>query len=190
MRLSAIEPAEPIDRKMRWITFAIVLYLILALQGAVAPYLALHTVWPDFLVIVGVYFALTARAPDAMLACWIIGLMTDLASLSYGNRSNIGIHALCFGLLAVGIVRIRDLTFRESIWSQLFYTFTVKLLLASAVGLYMLYSIGALDRFGEVFNRSFYEAVYTAALAPYGHWLLRQFRGPLGITAVERWGVR
>ncbi len=175
---------------MRWIIFAILLYLMLALQGAVAPFLALHSVWPDFLVITAVYFALMAKPADAMLACWIVGLLMDLASLSYSNHSNVGIHAVSLGLIAVGIIKVRDLFFRESVWSQLFFTFITKLLLAALVGLHMLYVTGALDRYGEVLTKGVYEAIYTAALAPYGQWLLRQFRGPLGITTVERWGVR
>lgn len=175
---------------MRWIAFAILIYLVLVLQTAVAPLLAMHTVWPDFMVVTAVWFALMARAPDAMLACWFIGLAMDLAGLSYQGHSNVGAHALALGLLSIAIVKVRDFTFRESVASQLFYTFFTKLGLCALVGLHMLYVVGELGRFGEVMARGLYEAVYTAALAPYGHWLLRQFRGPLGIVTHERWSAR
>lgn len=175
---------------MRWIAFAIIIYLVLVLQTAVAPLLALHTVWPDLMVIAAVWFALLAKPPDAMLACWIIGFAMDLAGLSYHGYSNLGIHALGLGLVAMVIVKVRDFTFRESVASQLFYTFFTKLALSAIVGLHMLYVVGELGRTGEVMTRGVYEAIYTAALAPYGHWLLRQVRGPLGIVAYERWSTR
>lgn len=175
---------------MRWIAFAILIYLVLVVQTAVAPLLAMHTVWPDFMVITAVWFALMAKAPDATLACWIIGLTIDLAGLSYQGHSNVGAHAFGLGLLGIVIVKVRDFTFRESVSSQLFYTFFTKLGLCAVVGFHMLFAVGELGRFGEVMARGFYEAIYTAALAPYGHWLLRQFRGPLGIVTQERWNTR
>ena len=172
---------------MRWIAFAIILYLVAVLQTAVAPLLALHGVWPDFIVITAVYFALVAKPADARLACWIVGLTADLLTLSFEGYSNVGIRAISLGLTAVFIVRVRDFFFRESVWSQLFFTFGTKLVVDVVVGLHMLYLVGEMNRFTELFSLAVYQAVYTAALAPYGHWLLRQLRGPLGVGATPRW---
>lgn len=175
---------------MRWITFAIVLYLVLVLQTAAAPYLALHSVTPDFLLIAAVYFALFARPADAMLACWIIGLAMDLTSLSYGGRANVGLCALSLGLIGLLIVKARDLFFRESVVSQIVLCFAAKLLLAAVVALYALWASDALSRYSEMLGRGFYEAIYAAVLAPYGHWILGRLRNPLGVPVHERWGVR
>lgn len=177
---------------MRWIPFAILVYMAAVLQTAVAPYLALHGVWPDFLVIVALYYVLAAKAVDAMLACWIVGLVIDLTGLSYpgARAANVGAHALALGLISVPLVRLRDYVFRESVWTQLTFTFTAMFALAALAGLHMLYTTGHLDRIGTVLTRGAYEAAYTAVLAPYGHWLLRLFRGPLGVGAAPRWSVR
>ena len=172
---------------MRWIAFAIILYLVAALQSSVAPLLALHGVWPDFILITGVYFALVAKPSDARLACWITGLTADLLTLSYDGYSNVGIRAITMGFLAVLIVKMREFVFRESVWSQLFFTFVAKFAIESVAGLHMLYLVGRMDQFGELLVLASCEAAYTAALAPYGHWLLRQLRGPLGVGAVPRW---
>src|SRR5262245_23975678 len=108
---------------MNWVAFSVVLFVLTVLQTAVAPFIAVHTIRPDLMVIFAVYCALSARTHDALLACWIIGLVIDLASLSYADRANVGFHAFALGLLALAIVKTRDLTFREGIASHLFYTF-------------------------------------------------------------------
>ncbi len=175
---------------MRWIPFAILVYLALVVQTAVAPFLSLHGVQPDFVVILAVYYALVAKPPDAMLACWIIGLASDLAGLSFAGHGNVGVRALSLGLISVLIVKVRELTFRDSVWSQLVFTFATKACLSILVGLHALYVAGAALGLNEILARSFYEAVYAAVLAPYGHWMLRQLRGPLGVGPAHRWGVR
>lgn len=176
---------------MRWISFAIVLYVVTVLQTAAAPYLALHTVWPNFLVILAVYYALEAKPDDAMRACWIIGLVIDLAGLSYANHnySNVGLCALTLGLVGAAIVKVRDLTFRESAWSQLVFCFIAQAILSCAVGLHMSYALGSWGRFTDVLSHGLYGAAYTAAVAPYGHWLLRRFRGALGVGSAAGFGA-
>lgn len=175
---------------MRWIAFAILLYCVTVVQTTVAPMLKLHGVWPDVLVIVAVYYALAAAPTDAMLACWIVGLMIDLSGAGYLQHGNVGIGALSLGLIALLLVKARELTFRDSIWTALFFTFSAKLILSILTGVHMIYVAKAPVRLGEIVTVGFYSAAYTAVLAPYGHWILRQLRGPLGVGVSYRWGVR
>ena len=42
------------------------------------------------------------------------------------------------------------------------------------------------DQNGEVLLVGLYSAVYTALIAPYGHWVLKRLRGLLGIGAPHR----
>ncbi|MFQ5430032.1 MAG: rod shape-determining protein MreD [Phycisphaerae bacterium] len=175
---------------MRWIAFAILLYLITVLQTSAVPFLAVHTVRPDLMVILAVHYALLAPAADAMLACWCIGLVIDLAGMSYAQHSNVGVNALALGLLGLFIVKVRELTFRESPVTQLAFALIVKLALALLVGLHMLYVLDAWDRFGEVLTTAIWSAVYTAVLAPYAHWVLRRFRRVLGVGVAHRLRVR
>lgn len=175
---------------MRWIAFAILLYCVAVVQTTVAPMLTLHGVWPDFLIIVAVYYALAAAPTDAMLACWVIGLVIDLTGSSYLRDGNVGVGALSLGLIALLLVKLRDLTFRDSVWTALFFTFLAKLMLSVLSGVHMIYLAKAQARLGDVIIVGFYSAVYTAVLAPYGHWLLRRLRGPLGVGVTYRWGVR
>lgn len=175
---------------MHWIAFAILLYLATVLQSAVAPFLAVHTIRPDLLVIVAVHYALLARAPDALIACWLTGLAIDLTGLSYTEHANVGVNAFVLGLVALLIVGLRDLTFRESALTQLVFTFLAKLILSLLVGLHMLWAVGQWHRWGEVFTAACWAAVYTALLAPYGHWILRRLRTLLGLGAPHHLRVR
>ncbi len=175
---------------MRWIAFGILLYCVTVVQTTVAPMLALHGIWPDFLTIVAVYYALAAAPTDAMLACWVVGLAIDLTGASYFQHGNVGIDALSLGLISLLLVKARELTFRDSVWTALFFTFTAKLILSVLVGVHMLYVAKVPGRFGEIVTVGAYSAAYTAVLAPYGHWILRQLRGPLGVGVSYRWGVR
>jgi len=170
---------------VRWISFAIVLYAAAVFQSAAAPYLSLYSVRPNLLVVLAVFYALEARRDDAMLACWMIGLVMDLTGLSYVHHgvSNVGLCALGLGLMSVVIVKLRELTFRESVWSQLFFCFAAQAALFALIALHMAYALHTWEHFGRVVRWGLYAAVYTAVVAPYGHWVLRQFRGTLGVGA-------
>jgi rod shape-determining protein MreD len=175
---------------VRWISFTIVLLLVTALQKTVAPFIAVHTIRPDLMVVFAVYCALTARTYDALLACWFIGLAMDLSSLSFVAGANVGLHACALGLIGLLIVSLRDLTFRESIVTQLFFTFVAKMLLAVLTGAHLLYVVKSGPRLGEVLLCGLYSAVYTVALAPYGHWAFRRLRNVLGIGLTHRLRMR
>ncbi|HWL91959.1 MAG TPA: rod shape-determining protein MreD [Phycisphaerae bacterium] len=169
---------------MRWLPFAVLLYVTAVLQTALVPFLKiLDTVTPDLMVILAVYYAMHARRYDAMISCWIIGLMIDLCGMSYtqAGYSNLGISALALGLIGLAVVNLRELTFRESPASQIVITFAAKLALNLMVGSHMLYVTGAWDRLGDVFTISFWQAAYTALVALYGFWVLRRLRFILGV---------
>lgn len=175
---------------MHWIAFAILLYLVTVLQTTVAPFIAVHTIRPDLMVIVAVHYALLARAHDALIACWFTGLAIDLTSLSYLEHSNVGVNAVSLGLLAIVIINVRELTFRESAITQLVMTFVTKLALAILVGLHGLWAVGPSIRLGDVVTHAIWAAIYTAILTPYGHWILRRFRTVLGIGVTHHLRVR
>jgi rod shape-determining protein MreD len=166
--------------------FAILLYLTTVLQVTLAPFFAVHGIRFDLMVILAVHYALAARSGDAQIACWSIGLAVDLCSLGYQHHANVGINAIAFGLLGWLIVTGRELTFRDSVVTQLMFTFMGRLMVSIVVGMHMMYVLGAWNRFGEVLLIGLYSAVYTALIAPYGHWFLKRMRGLLGIGAPHR----
>ncbi len=175
---------------MHWIAFAILLYIATVLQTASMPFLAVHTVVPDLMVIVAVHYALLARPHDGMIACWCTGLAIDLAGLSYSGHSNVGVHALSLGLIGWCIIKVRELTFRENALTQVAFAFLAKLAVTMLVGLHMLYVLDQWDRLGEITTMGVWAALYTGLLAPYVHWILRHFRAALGLGVTHRLRVR
>lgn len=179
-------PRKGIDRPLHWITFIILVWAAAAVQQSVVPFFAIHTIQPDLLVIIAVYYALGARVHDALLACWAIGLVIDLSSLSFHEAPNVGLHAFSLGLIGWLVVKVRDLTFRESGMTQLLFAFLVKASLSFLTAWYAWYSVGAAVSVRGLILTGLYSAAYTAILAPYGHWILRQMRTLLGITGSHR----
>ncbi|MFQ5423703.1 MAG: rod shape-determining protein MreD [Phycisphaerae bacterium] len=175
---------------MHWVAFGILLYVVTVLQTALAPHLAIHAARPNMMVIVAAYYALTARTHDALLACWIIGLVIDLTSLSYHDHGNVGLSALTLGCIAMLIVRAREFAVRDSVLTHLIFTAAATMALSTAVGSHMLWIRGDWTRFSDVLALSFYTAIYTGVLAPYAHWILRRTRNLLGIGPTHRLRVR
>jgi rod shape-determining protein MreD len=157
----------------------------------VAPFLALHSILPDFMVVVAVFYMLTARDHDAALAGWVIGLVMDLMSLSYPQQryANVGLHALSLGLIALMAVKARGAVVRESVWSQIVFAFVAKFLLALVAGAHLHFVTDFHGGFADAAARGLYEAIYCAAIAPYGCWILQRLRGLLGVGFSQRWSV-
>lgn len=171
---------------MSWIAFAILMYVVTAAQSAAVPFFSVHGVRPDLMVIVAVQYALAARTLDAVLACWIIGLLADLTSIGASGASNVGLAALSYSLAALAVIGVRNLTFRDSVVTHLVFCLLFKFLVDGLAGIHLAYATGQWARLTASLWGGLYASIYTALLAPYGHWLLQRLRGPLGIGSTSR----
>ncbi|MDD4892284.1 MAG: rod shape-determining protein MreD, partial [Phycisphaerae bacterium] len=100
---------------MRALPFAILALLSVVLQVSITPALdAAHTL-PQLPLILAVYVALYAKADAAMIGCWILGLLFDLATTGV-----LGGCALAYGLTGAGIVYFRSSEFRDHPLSHVF----------------------------------------------------------------------
>lgn len=172
---------------MRWIPLLVILYLGAVVQTTIAPLIEIKAIRPDLLVIVAIFYALYAPRYDAMLACWGVGFLIDLTSISYQTHSNIGVHALGMGLAGILVVALRDYTVQDSPLTQMMYCFAAKLLITTVAVTHMAIVLemeGVLRRF-LLFG--FWEAVYTGLLAPYVFWGLRKLRGSLGVAPTRNY---
>lgn len=94
---------------MRWALFA---------AGLLVIYVVTRGVWfrfpllapVDLFLTYALVCALFARAPDAGLAGWIVGLAQDL-----GSEGPVGIHAVSLGLAGVIVASLRE-TFNVRVW--------------------------------------------------------------------------
>jgi rod shape-determining protein MreD len=126
---------------MRWPVFAMFAFGALVVQLSVRSVLTLNSaggISPDLVACLLVFVALFAHRTSVMWACWMMGLLIDLAppeqDLSYRI---IGQHALGYVFGGYVILTLRTMVFRQRALTLGFLTF-VMLLAASIVGVAML----------------------------------------------------
>ena len=171
---------------MRWIAFIILIYVATVFQTTVAPFVAIHGVRPDVLIIIGVYYALMAARYDAFLAAWSIGLLVDLTSVGYRVHSNVGVCAVAYSIAAMMIVGLREYTFRDTPVAHVLYCFGAKLVVSAVVIAHMSAVGNASVPIGGTVALALWEASYTAILAPYVCWILKRLQPGLGLTGSRR----
>lgn len=91
--------------------FVIALVVTYLLQTSVVGVLGLRHV--DLFLTLALLYGLLARAQDAPLAAWGIGLAQDL-----GTLDPLGIHAFCLGLVALAATRMRAGLNVSALWPR------------------------------------------------------------------------
>lgn len=163
---------------MKWISFAILAGLAIVLQTSATPFLEIQSIRPDLMFILAVHYALWGPWPEAALAAWMLGLLADLQSLD-----RIGIHAFCFGLAAWAIIRIRQVVFRDHAATQIAITFLFTVLIQLAVAFYRRWGAG--ESHAAILWPAVLTGIYTAACAPYLHWVLIRLSRWTGLRATR-----
>ncbi len=163
---------------MRWISFAVVAALLLTMQTAVAPFLAIRGVRPDWLLVGVVYFALYARAADAVIAAWALGFCADLMTLE-----RLGLISLSYALAAMAVIYVREYLFRHRPLTQFSVTLIVCLAVQSAWLIYRRFAYGPTKPlWSDWMSGALFVSVYTALWAPLLYRLLSRFSRLLGIS--------
>ncbi len=93
---------------MRWTGFAILAFLVVIVQNALLPQMGFGGAGPVMVVVLGLFYALYGPAADALVACWILGLLVDLSSMT-----NVGLNAFGMGCCALAVVGIRGILFKD-----------------------------------------------------------------------------
>jgi rod shape-determining protein MreD len=166
---------------MRWITFCILLYAATALQSA--RFLALSAYdHPaiEYLLLIGIFYALFAPEEAAPLCGFWCGLALDM--ISPGQA--VGTAAAPLALVAYAVTIIRLSIFREHVISQIVVTLLGVVLFALLYGFLSAVVGGEPARllavFWTVFRPLAVNAVYTAAAAPVLFWVLLRLKPILG----------
>lgn len=171
---------------MRWIPFIILLYLAAVFQTTLAPVIEINSIRPDLLIILAVFYALTAPRYDALLACWCTGFLIDLTTVGYANHSNVGVYAVGLGIAGILIVGLRDYTIQDSPLTQMIYCLATKIFVTGIMLVHMVYIAKVEGVAMRFFAIGCWEAVYTGLLAPYAFWAFKRMRGTLGLGPARR----
>lgn len=147
---------------MRPLPFAILAVLALVLQISLAPAIeAPPRTLPQLPLILAVYVALFAKADAALIACWSLGLLMDLASIG-----PMGGCAVAYGLAGAGIVYIRSSVFRDHPLSHVFLTLVFCFLANEIIALRVAINHGVGFHRSLLLFDPLASAIYTALLAP------------------------
>lgn len=164
---------------MRWLTFLLLVGVALIAQSALAPRFELLGARCDWLLVVVVFFALTAKPFDAVTGAWIVGACADLLTI---ERS--GLIAMTYMGAALLIVSIREYLFRDGFLTRFVVTGVVCMIVRLAWILYARVAYGPSQSFVvDIWHYVLMDALYTACWAPLVHALLRGFSRTLGVSS-------
>ena len=161
---------------MRWISFAILGFFVAVAQYALLPQVSVEGFAPGVVVVLGLFYALYAPRTEGLLACWILGLLVDLSSMS-----NVGLNAFGMGLCALMVVWVRGALFKDHWIGQAVLAFVWMLLLEMLNGLA---SKGSEIGWWEISYVG--NAMATGVLAPLVCWILRRFGKLLLLRKIRR----
>ncbi len=154
---------------MKWLPFAILALVMLAVQATVGGLLGIALgdgllLGVDFLAILAVLVGMKTRAgTDALLAGWMLGLLIDLAS----PRMPIGLYALTFSLATSLVYYARGSIFTTNPVSQMLMTFGFVAVAHGAARLFIhLVAPPAGSRLGLDLVEALLLAMCSAAAAP------------------------
>lgn len=167
---------------MRWLPVLILSYLVIVLQTSVGRVLTLQVpvvgvISPDLAAVVAVFLALRApSATDAMLLCWVLGLLVDLtAGGGLGAGTVVGPMPLAYALAGGAVSRMREALFLEHALTQFLlvllfcaFTHTAWITTQAVVNWREVSWSGYFGMLGRMAVSAFYAAV----LAPLVHYVL------------------
>lgn len=146
---------------MRWLSFFILAYVALGLQTGLARAIEWKSAVPDFVLLAVIFLSLNAPRDTALLACFILGLLRDLA-----GDGTLGLYALSYGIVALIIVGIQQAVARRNPVTHFM------LALLGGVLIAVILSVHAWLRPAEVHVHPslvplYSSALYSAVLAPF-----------------------
>jgi rod shape-determining protein MreD len=163
---------------MRWFGFALVAVTAVTLQTTVAPRLVIGGAFPDWILVVVVFFAMHVRSMDVVLAGWVLGLLAD-----FQTAERFGIMSLSCGLVALLVYYTRDHVFRAHPLAHFAMTAVGETIVQLVLLTYFLIAggQGALS-VGSHMATALGVVLYTALFAPPLHAFLLRYGQPLGLN--------
>ncbi|MDP6504810.1 MAG: rod shape-determining protein MreD [Planctomycetota bacterium] len=160
---------------MRYLALGGFAFLAVWLQTCFFGWFSIRGAQPDLLLTLVIFLALYSEDEDWPIRFWLVGLVKDLFS-----SNALGLHALAFALLGVGISKIRKEIFRDDFRTRALVVFAACCLANGSIAMIESFRLGALH-FHDLSVRIFLEAAYSGMLAPCFFWILMVCRSLFGI---------
>lgn len=163
---------------MRWATFIVVAAVLLTMQSALAPFVEIKGVRPDWLLVGAVFLGLFIKPPHAVVAAWLLGLCADLLTVERP-----GLLSLSYMLVAAAVSTVREYVFRYWAITQFTLTLVLAIGLGTVLMIYRRMMYGqARPLWSDWLVFVLMSSLYTASWAPILHGLLLRLSGLLGIA--------
>lgn len=143
---------------MRWLSYFILAYITLGLQAGIARAVQWKAAEPNLVLLAVVFIALNAPRDAALLGCFILGAMQDLAS-----GGTMGLFAFSYGLVALLVLATRQAVDRRHPAVHFALTLIAGVLTAIVLAIHGWLRTPVHPPVLPLF----YTAVYSAILAPF-----------------------
>ena len=169
---------------MRWTIFLVVALAAVILQVGTSQVLGLgeQRVMPDLLLLVALVVAFRGPREEALLACWGLGLLKDLTSVA-----PLGAYAVSFGVLAWVVVGLREWLYGPRLLPQVVVLLAGGLFVEHVVWwVCLVKGVPVMERYWGFLSTALLTGGLTAALYPYGLWVLTKLGRALGLEGPGR----
>lgn len=164
---------------MRWINFSIMVLILLVLQVSVGRLFGLgpQRITPSLFLLLALVLAFRVGTGSSLLACWVLGLVKDLS-----EGSVLGSYAAGFVLVGFLVIYLREWFYVEHPLGIMVVVLAGCVLVEQCVFAIELFKGIALSSdYRDFCAEAFFGALFTAALAPYGQWVVAKLSRPLGV---------
>jgi rod shape-determining protein MreD len=161
---------------MRWLSWFILAYLVLALQSGLGSYIAWEGVPPNLVLIAVVFMALNAPREPALLGAYFMGLMQDALT-----QQPLGTYALSYGLVTLLVLMSQPVVYREHPLTHVSLT-----LGGGAVSGLVLFTQGMIWPPRQPVMDLVICCLYTAALSPLILWPLQKAKWLFAFQPAKR----
>lgn len=165
---------------MRWLTFSILLLVVLITQISLGRVFGLgpQRISPNLFLLLAMTLAFRVGTGSALLACWLLGLAQDLS-----GSSILGCYACGFALVGFLLIWLREWFYVEHPLAIIVVVAFATILVEQCVfAIECLKGISSPADYTNFCVEMLFVTAFTAALAPYGQWALAKLARPLGIT--------
>jgi rod shape-determining protein MreD len=149
---------------MRWFSFLIFGYFVLAAQLGLGGYINWGRATPNLVLAAVVFVTINAKREEALLACFLLGLSQDLFT-----QQPMGLYAFTYSLIGLFIVGASPVVQKDHPLAH----FSIALVAGLAVNVILLFNEWAYARVhpsagpaDPSVSRAVMSAFYTAVLAP------------------------
>ncbi len=146
---------------MRWVSFWVLAYLVLAVHVALTGYINWGQASPNLILPVVVFICLNAQRERALVGVFALGLLQDLLS-----QGPLGMYAFAYGLAGMFVLGMQSTVYRDHWLTHIFITFAAGLIVL-AVSLFNAWASARLHQIestGRPAIEAFFGVLYTSLI--------------------------